>query len=53
MSNSQFSIIEHNLAVAKFLSVTPGTKLPPQKNPKVKNVHVASKHWNTNWNNYR
>jgi hypothetical protein len=43
MSNSQFNIIEHNLAVAKFLAVTPATKLRPQKNPKVLSARAPSK----------
>jgi hypothetical protein len=43
MSNSQFNIVEHNLAVAKFLAVTPATKLRAQKNPKVLSARAPSK----------
>ncbi len=39
--------------VAEFLKTKPITKLRPQKTPKTKNVNVASKHWNTNWNNMK
>jgi len=43
MSNSQFNKVEHDLAVAKFLSVNPVTKLRPQKNPKLLSARVPSK----------